>query len=88
MRRRLTLALLFCSVLLVIPVPAHSAGGDLLWQDQFDLAGGDDFPSAIAAVRSCFSVPMASPPASCGLRVVRGHKIASTVCQALLAPPG
>jgi len=29
--------------------PAHPAGGDLLWQDQFDLAGGQDVAKAVAS---------------------------------------
>jgi outer membrane protein assembly factor BamB len=39
-----------CSLLLTITAhPAWSVGGDLLWQDHFDLAGGDDQATAIAA---------------------------------------
>src|SRR5207249_2861231 len=34
---------------LLTPALAHAAGGDLLWQDQFDFAGGQDFVNAVAA---------------------------------------
>lgn len=49
MYRPLALALLACATLLAIPVSSRGDGGDLLWQDQFDLAGGEDLASAVAA---------------------------------------
>src|SRR5262245_24957759 len=35
--------------LFLTPVPARGAGGDLLWQDNFDLAVGEDVARAVAA---------------------------------------
>lgn len=50
MRRLLALALLGFTIL--APSPARADGGDLLWQDQFDLAGGRDHALAIAATNA------------------------------------
>ena len=44
------LALIGCLMLLTTaPVHARTDGGDLLWQDQLDFAGGDDIGMAVAA---------------------------------------
>jgi hypothetical protein len=48
MLRLLALALLACATLLP-SAPANAAGGKLLWQDHFDLAGGEDVARAVAA---------------------------------------
>ena len=49
MIRLLAVVLLGCAALLTLtPTPARSAGGDLLWQDQFDLTGGEDIARAVA----------------------------------------
>jgi hypothetical protein len=49
MIRLLALALLGCFALLAVPAHARTEGGDLLWQAQFDLAGGVDRALAVAA---------------------------------------
>ncbi len=52
MLRRVVVAVLGSLILLVTPAPARSDGGDLLWEDRIDLAGGIFIQTAIAAAHN------------------------------------